>query len=69
MSQSISKLIDEDIDCLLDTLSSFKRMDTDGIDQVSTAYFRSVKSEFIKQTERDLNYMLNFKTKFNDQTL
>jgi len=63
MNPQLSKLIKEDIEILLETLSDLKRMDTDGIDKENTVYMRKAKREFIEQTERDIFYMLNLKLK------
>lgn len=56
---SISELIDDDINILIETLSNFKRM------KHSNPY----RKGFIEDTEKNIQWMLNFKKQYENKTI
>lgn len=69
MSQDLSKLISEDIEVLLETLSNFQQMETNGIDSLNTIFLRRERNHFIKQTQRDITTMLKLLSIYENKTV
>lgn len=64
----IKNLIDEDIDILRESLTHLQKMNSNGPDNLHSAFLRKCREEFIEDTKSEIDWMLNFRKKFSTQS-